>query len=174
MPAGGGNDGDGSVEWIGDNASGRFPADAQRGSRRIWVSADRIGGDWRGDLGGCAIGAQGNSEELISLRAAVGSPERADAEVEKHQRQAGEHEKPPMVRPMGVAGAGRPNSPPYKNRHKDQKKNAGNLEPEDSTHAAEGTQKTAYAAIHGLPGLNRRARCRLYRCGAVPFAGVCN
>jgi len=61
-----------------------------------------------------------------------------------------------MVRAVKVAGASGPNSPPHKNRHKDQKKDAGNLEPENAAYAAEGTQESTHAAAHGTPGLAQR------------------
>jgi len=97
----------------------------------------------------------------------VRSPERADAEVEKDQREAGEDEKPPMVRAVSVAGASGPNSSPCKDRHKDQIKDAGHFEPENATHAAEGTQKAAHAAAHGMTGVAHRLRSlnRSLGCG---------
>jgi len=59
-----------------------------------------------------------------------------------------------------------------------EKKDAGNLEPENAAHATEGTQKAAYAAAHrstglahSLPSLNRRVGCRLAG-GAVLVVGT--
>jgi len=63
-----------------------------------------------------------------------------------------------MVRAVSVAGASGPNSSPCKDRHKDQKKDAGHFEPENAAHAAEGTQKAAHAAAHGMTGVAHRLR----------------
>ena len=90
-----------------------------------------------------------------------------------------------MVRAVKVAGACGPDSPPCKNRHKDKKNDAANLEPENATHAAEGTQKAAHAAAHGtsgvahrLPSVNRGAGCRLAGGAALVLStrglGACN
>ena len=53
-----------------------------------------------------------------------------------------------MVRAVSVAGASGPNSSPCKDRHKDQKKDAGHFEPENAAHAA----------AHGMTGVAHRLR----------------
>lgn len=73
-----------------------------------------------------------------------------------------------MVRAVEVTGASGPRTSPGKDRHKDQKKRAGDLKPENATGAAEGVEECARAAAHGLPSstcrlrsLNRRVDWRL-------------
>ena len=75
-----------------------------------------------------------------------------------------------MVRAVSVAGTSRPNSSPCKDRHKDQIKDACHFEPENAAHAAEGTQKAAHAAAHGMTGLAHRLRS-LHRGAGCGLAG---
>ncbi len=78
-----------------------------------------------------------------------------------------------MCRAMSIAGAGGPDTSQYKHRHKNQKKDSCNFEPEDSANAAEGAEETAQAAAHGSPGLERGAGSRLAGV-KVPVPGAGN
>jgi hypothetical protein len=134
-----------------------------RGARRIWFFADRTCGDRRSGMGSGAVGAQGDGKELenvgiplefqsTSFRALVGAPERADAEVEKDSDNAGSDPEGSVVAGVMVGLDGIP-----ERRRKDQdgqqKEDARDFEPEDSTNAAKGTQETTDAAADRLTGL---------------------
>ena len=65
-----------------------------------------------------------------------------------------------MVAGMRVVGDGAPKRGSEDDDGK-QKEDAGDFEPENTAHAAEGTQESAHAAAHGTPGLYGGARCGL-------------
>ena len=77
-----------------------------------------------------------------------------------------------MVAGMRVGDCGVPKRGSENDDGKE-KKDAGNLEPENAAHAAEGAQKAAHAAAHGSTGLDCGAGCRLAG-GAVLVRGAGN
>ena len=97
----------------------------------------------------------------------MGSPEGADAEIEKDHHHTRRDPERSVVAGVPVRDPGAPKRGSEDNDG-EKKKDAGDLEPKNAAHAAEWTQQSAHAAAHGTPGLaqrlpclNRRAACRL-------------
>lgn len=84
------------------------------------------------------------------------TPERTDTQVKEHRHyESGDH-KHPVIRTMGPTGAHAPKIRRERN-HWQEKESAGNLEPQDASHAPKRAQKAADAASHAGASLSARA-----------------
>ena len=88
------------------------------------------------------------------------TPERGDAEVEKDRDHTRRDPERSVVAGVRVGDGFAPEQG-GEDHYGKEKKDSGNLEPENAAHAAEGTQKAAHTASHrstglayGLPGLS--------------------